>query len=145
MVDKRLSRLKIDREDKWIAKLELILDEMLDYYSNSPVDEFIIDYIIDENDHIELVLLVNYARDVHQIVKFYPFLLLDENYELMAKAERLIEYLGAERLKQFNYFESKHMSIDEFTELIIIQKKEIVNQVINPKDEVKGDLNEEDL
>lgn len=148
MADNRLKKLKIDKEGKWVKKYESIIDDIILYYQSLPINEIFIDITLTEKqqDKIEHILLLNFANEVFEIVKFYPFLLNMELYEIMSKAELVIDHLGAEKLKQATYLKLNNVTIDEFAEMLVLQKKEIVEQVTGANKYIVTDyLNEEDL
>lgn len=136
MADNRLKKIKIDASGKWVEQVEKIIDDIIGFYSDFPtefgnIDELIIDVVLQpEQKNAHLFLLEAFAQDVYQIVRFYPFLISLEKFELMVKCEKAIDLLMVEKINQGKAIESPlAMSLDDFIDLLILQKRHIVDDL----------------
>lgn len=89
MIDKRLKKINVNVPG-WESDLSDILDEMLIKYQNLK-DDCIWDYIINTPHPVNIQgSFKEFKDDVLEIYKFYPWLMVTEQYEIMTKGKEVL-------------------------------------------------------
>ena len=134
-----ISKVKITNKYDWEFRLELIVKKQI-----SELNEvnYLFDYDFDEKDKTTLEEMFNdFNEFLFTTMRYYPYLLELENFELMMSMEELIKMIIEERCMYMeSQFTLTDMSHDELKEHLLEMKNEAHKDVF----EIFSKLNERD-
>lgn len=139
-IKKKVTRIKIDDDGKWITTLNSILDDIIFLYTykdDAEVINWLMHFQISSQKQeypLHIILLTDFAESIYSLGKYLPFLITLEKYEECQKINECFDLFAAEKIKQAEFAEiEKEISLDEFAEFLYMQKKTILDDLLNEK------------